>query len=56
MYLDITEKLDKDIKLIDDILRLANTSAVLITMDSNSKSKKWHDKLKNGRGKKKKNL
>jgi hypothetical protein len=35
MYLDITEKLDKDIKLINDILQLANTSCIIITTDSN---------------------
>ena len=52
MYLDITEKIDKDIKLIDGIVQLANTSGVLITMDSNSRSRTWHDKLTNGRGKK----
>jgi hypothetical protein len=52
MYLDITENLDNDINLINDILQLANTSGLLITMDSNSRSKTWHDKLTNGRGKK----
>ena len=52
MYLDITEKLDKDIKLIDYILQLANTRGLLITMDRNSRSRTWHDKLTNGRGKK----
>jgi hypothetical protein len=52
MYLDITEKLDKGINLINDILQLANTSGILITMDSNSRSKTWHDTLTNGRGKK----
>jgi len=46
----ITEKLDKDIKLINDILQLANTSVILITMDSNSRPRTWHDKLTNGRG------
>ena len=39
MYLDITAKIDKDIKLIDGIVQLANTSGVLITMDSNSRSR-----------------
>lgn len=52
MYLDITEKLDKDIKLINDILHLANTRAIHITMDSNSRSRMWRDKHTNGRGKK----
>jgi len=52
MYLDITEKLDKRIKLINDILQLANTSGILTTMDSNSRSRMWHDKLINGRDKK----
>jgi hypothetical protein len=52
MYLDITEKVDKDIKSINDILQLANTTGVLITMDSNSRSRTWNDKLTNRRGKK----
>jgi len=50
--MEITEKLDKDIKLINDILQLENTTVILITMDSNSRSKTWHDKLTNGRGNK----
>jgi hypothetical protein len=50
MYLDITEKLG-DIKLIK-ILQLSNTSGVLITMDSNSRSRTWRDKIANRRGKK----
>jgi hypothetical protein len=52
MYLDITENLDKGINLINNILQLANTSGILITMDSNSRSEMWHDKLTNSRGKK----
>jgi hypothetical protein len=51
MYLDITNKLDKYIELINEILQLAITSGILITMDSNSRSRTWHDKLTNGRGK-----
>jgi hypothetical protein len=50
MYLDITKKLDKDFKLINDILQLANTSGILITKDSNSRSRTWHDKFANVRG------
>ena len=45
------EKLDKTIEQINDILKLANTRGLLITMDSNSRST-WHDKCTNGRGKK----
>ena len=51
MYLDITEKLDNTIEQINYILQLANTRVILITMDSNSRSRSWHDKLTNGRGK-----
>jgi hypothetical protein len=50
MYLDITEKLDKDLKLINDILQLENTSGILNTMDSNSRSRTWREKLTNVRG------
>jgi len=52
MYLDITEKLEKTIEKINDILQLTNTRGLLITMDSNSRSRTWHDKLTNSRGKK----
>jgi hypothetical protein len=52
MYLDITEEMDKTIETINDILRLANTRGMLITMDSNSRSRMWYGKLNNGRGKK----
>jgi hypothetical protein len=45
-------KLDKDCKLIKGILQLANRSGILITMDSNSRSRTWHDKLNNVRGRK----
>jgi hypothetical protein len=51
MYLDITNKLDKYIELINGILQLANTLGILITMDCNSRSRTWHEKLTNGKGK-----
>jgi len=38
--------------LINDILQLANTSGILITMDNNSRPRTWHDKLTNVRGRK----
>src|SRR5215510_8054594 len=52
LYLDITRKLDDDINSISDILKIAKTSGILITMDSNCRSRMWFDKLTNGRGKK----
>ena len=52
MFLDITEQPDKTNELINYILQLANTSGLLITMESNSRSRTWHDKLTNGRGEK----
>ena len=52
MYLDITEKLHKTTQQINDILQLAGTRGLLIMMASNSRSRTWHDKLTNGRGKK----
>ena len=51
MYLDCTEKVDKRINSINDILLLTNTRGILITMDSNSRSKAWHDKVTNSKGK-----
>jgi hypothetical protein len=52
MYLDITAVMDKTSGTIKDILRLANIRGILITMDSNSRSRMCHDKLTNGRFKK----
>jgi len=52
MCLDITEKLDKTTEQINDILQPANTRGSLITTDSNSRSRTWHDNLTNGRGRK----
>jgi hypothetical protein len=52
MYLYITEEMDKTIDTLNAILRITNTRGILITMDSNSRSRTWDDKLTNGRGKK----
>jgi len=51
-YLDITEEMDKNIDTLNGILQITNTQGILITMDSNSRSRTWHDKLTNARGKK----
>jgi len=52
MYLDITEEMDKTFETLNDVLRITNTRGMLITMDSNSRSRTWHDKRTNGGGKK----
>ena len=52
MYMDITEKIDTGIQKISDTLQLANRSSILFTLDSNSRSRTWYDKLTNERGKK----
>lgn len=51
MYMDITENIDNGIQKISHTLQLANRSSILITMDSNSRSRTWYDKLTNKRGK-----
>ena len=49
MYMDITENIDTGIQKISHALQLVNRSSILITMDSNSRSRTWYDKLTNER-------
>jgi len=51
MYLDINEEIDTKTEKVDDIIQLSKGSGILIAMDSNSRSKVWHDNQTNLRGK-----
>ena len=52
MYLDIEEQIENSFTKIDEILQFAKGARILIATDSNSRSKTWHDKITNSRGKK----
>jgi hypothetical protein len=51
MHLDINKDIDKKTEKVDEIRRFSKDIGVLIAMDSNSKSKAWHDNHTNPRGK-----
>jgi hypothetical protein len=47
IYLDIKREITSDIHKIENIQRLANGRGLLVAMDSNARSKKWHDVITN---------
>jgi endonuclease/exonuclease/phosphatase family metal-dependent hydrolase len=49
MHLDINEDIDKKTAKIDKILRFSKGIGILIAMDRNCKSTKWHDNCTNPR-------
>jgi len=51
MYLDINEETDTKTAKVDEIVQLSKGSSILIAMDSNARSKVWHDNQTNSRGK-----
>jgi len=52
MYLDIKEQIENSFTNIDEILQFAKGTRILIAAVSNSRSKTWHDKISNSRGRK----
>jgi ribonuclease HI len=52
MYFDIEEQIENNLAKVDEILQFAKGEKILIAMDSNSRSKTWHDRITNARGKK----
>ena len=52
MYLDIEEQIEKNFTKIYEVLQIAKWARIFISNDSNSRSKAWHDKITNSRGKK----
>ena len=51
MYLDINAEINIKMAKVDEVLLLRKGSRTLITMDSNPRSKAWHDNRTNSRGK-----
>jgi hypothetical protein len=52
LYLDINNEITMDLYKIENILQFANRRGLLVAMDSNARSKSWHDMLTNKRGRK----
>ena len=52
MYLDNEEQIENSFTKLDKILQFTKGARMLIATDSNSRSKTWHDKITNPRGKK----
>jgi len=52
MYLEIEEQIEKSFTKLDEIVKFTKGARILIATDSNSRSKTWHDKITNPRGKK----
>ena len=50
-YFDITEDIEINIRKIEHILNCSNWQGLLITTDSNARSKTWYDTITNQRGK-----
>lgn len=51
IYLDIDNDMNRDLHKLEDIVKLAQGKGLILAMDSNARSKTWHDKLTNKRGK-----
>jgi len=51
MYFDINRQIEDDLNKIEGIIQHAKGAGVLLAIDSNSKSKMWHDNQTNARGK-----
>ena len=56
MYLDKNEETDTNMAKVDEIIQISKGSSILIAMDSNARSKVWHDNQTNSRGKKLKQI
>jgi len=50
IYLDADNEISTDLKKLENMLRLAKGRGLLVAMDSNARSKTWHDLLTNRRG------
>ena len=51
IYFDINRTIDTDIQKIQEILTHAKGTGTIFVIDSNARSKTWHDVLTNKRGK-----
>jgi len=52
MYFDLKEQIEINFNKMDELMRCAKDGRILIAVDSNSRSKMWHDNKTNSRGRK----
>jgi len=52
MYFDLKEQIEINFNKMDELMQCAKGRRILIAMDSNSRSKTWHDNKTNSRGRK----
>jgi hypothetical protein len=50
LYLPIDRDIERDLRIIEEILRLTKGEGLLLTLDSNARSKIWSDTHTNARG------
>jgi len=50
MYFDINRQIEDDLKKVEAIINHAKGAGVLLAIDSNPRSKTWHDSHPNARG------
>jgi hypothetical protein len=50
MFFDINRQIEDDLNEIEAIIQHAKGAGVFLAIDSNSRSKMWHDNLTNARG------
>jgi hypothetical protein len=51
LYLAIDQDIERDIGKVEEIVELTKGNGLILSIDSNSRSKLWHDKYTNQRGK-----
>jgi hypothetical protein len=50
MYFDITKAIERDLDKIEEVLEFTKGKGLIIVVDSNTRSKAWHDSQTNKRG------
>jgi len=51
MYFDSRKDIEEDIRQLEKVMDYTKTNGLIIAVDSNARSKMWHDTVTNQRGK-----
>jgi len=52
MYFDMEDQIENDFTKMDGLMRFVKGGTILIAVESNARSKTWHDVKTNSRGRK----
>ena len=52
IYFDITVEIENSLIILENILKFVGLNGVVMAMDSNARSRMWHDVMTNKRGRK----